>query len=272
MSQLTVGIDVGGTFTDVVCYDQVSHSIRVAKIPTTSEDQSRGCVHALHSLGASSSAIKTIVHGTTVATNAIIERKGVVCGLITTRGFRDTLELGRRTRPHAWGLTGSFEPLISRNLRVEVSERMDADGNILIALDESEVLEAIATLLENGAESLIIHFMHSYLNPEHEQRCARIARASWPNPYITLGSQVLREIREFERVSTATLNGYVQPIMARYLSRLNEELSAFDFDNELLVMQGNGGMMSAGVASEQAVQTVMSGPAAGAIASARLAA
>jgi N-methylhydantoinase A/oxoprolinase/acetone carboxylase beta subunit/N-methylhydantoinase B/oxoprolinase/acetone carboxylase alpha subunit len=272
LSQLTVGIDVGGTFTDVVCYDQVSHGIRVAKIPTTSEDQSRGCVHALHSLGASSAAIKTIVHGTTVATNAIIERKGVVCGLITTRGFRDTLELGRRTRPHAWGLTGSFEPLISRNLRVEVSERMDADGNILIALDESEVLEAIAKLLENGAESLIIHFMHSYLNPEHEQRCARIARASWPNPYITLGSQVLREIREFERVSTATLNGYVQPIMARYLSRLNEELSAFDFDNELLVMQGNGGMMSAGVASEQAVQTVMSGPAAGAIAAARLAA
>ena len=105
MPGLTLGIDVGGTFTDVICYDQESHSIRVAKVPTTSEDQSRGCVDGLNSLGVSSAAIQSIVHGTTVATNAIIERKGVRCGLITTRGFRDTLEVGRRTRPHAWGLT-----------------------------------------------------------------------------------------------------------------------------------------------------------------------
>ena len=124
---------------------------------------------------------------------------------------------------------------------MEVSERIGADGKILTPLDEAQVREALTSLLENGAEALIIHFLHSYANPEHERRCAKIARTAWPNPYVTLGSRVLREICEFERVSTATLNGYVQPIMTRYLSRLDEELKAFDFDNELLVMQGNGG-------------------------------
>jgi N-methylhydantoinase A len=138
MSELTVGIDVGGTFTDVFCYEHGSRSFRVAKVPSTLEDQSRGCIEALRSLIDSGASIQTIVHGTTVGTNAVIERKGARCGLITTRGFRDTLELGRRTRPHAWGLTGSFEPLIPRDLRVEVHERLDADGNVLIALDESE--------------------------------------------------------------------------------------------------------------------------------------
>ncbi len=272
MAELSVGIDVGGTFTDVISYDHTSGNFRVAKVPTTSDDQSRGCASALRSVAVSAASIKTIVHGTTVGTNTIIERKGARCGLITTRGFRDTLELGRRTRPHAWGLTGSFEPLISRDLRFEVIERIAANGDVLIALDENDVRNALAKLLESGAEALIIHFMHSYVNPDHERRCAEIARSMWPNPYVTLGSDILREIREFERVSTATLNGYVQPVMSRYLSRLDRELQNFQFDNELLVMQGNGGMMSSGFSSKRPVHTVMSGPAAGAIAAAGLAA
>lgn len=206
MSRLTIGIDVDGTFTDVICYDQESRRFHVAKVPSTSEDQSIGCVDALNSLDVSPATIQAIVHGTTVATNAIIERKGVRCGLITTRGFRDTLELGRRTRPQTWGLTGSFEPLIPRDLRVEVSERVGADGKVVTPLVETEVREALKELLENGAEALIIHFLHSYVNPEHEQRCAEIAHASWPNPYVTLGSRVLREIREFERVSSVRLD------------------------------------------------------------------
>ncbi len=272
MSKLTIGIDVGGTFTDVFCYEHASRSFRVAKVPTTPADQSLACIEALGSLVDSATSVQTIVHGTTIGTNAVIERKGARCGLITTRGFRDTLELGRRTRPHAWGLTGSFEPLIPRDLRLEVRERIDADGNVISALDESDVQDAVRRLLENGAESLIIHFMHSYVNPVHEERCAEIARTMWPNPYISLGSRILREIREFERVSTTALNGYVQPLMARYLSRLGDGLSSFNFADELLIMQGNGGMMSAQVAAERAVQTVMSGPAAGAIAAAGLAA
>jgi N-methylhydantoinase A/oxoprolinase/acetone carboxylase beta subunit/N-methylhydantoinase B/oxoprolinase/acetone carboxylase alpha subunit len=271
LSKVTIGIDVGGTFTDLLCYVHESGRYRVVKVPTTSMDQSRGCIDALDSLHVSASSIQNVIHGTTVATNAIIERKGVRCGLITTRGFRDTLELGRRTRPHAWGLTGSFEALISRDLRIEVDERMDAGGNVLTPLDEDQVRSAVEQLLEKGAESLVIHFMHAYLNPAHEQRCAHIARALWPNAYVTLGCEVLREIREFERVSTAALNAYVQPVMARYLSHLDRALKAGDIGNELLVMQGNGGMMSAGAASSRAVQTVMSGPAAGAIAAARLA-
>jgi N-methylhydantoinase A len=153
-----MGLDVGGTFTDVICYDPESRRFHIAKVPSTSEDQSRGCMDALNSLDVSPATIQAIVHGTTVATNAIIERKGVRCGLITTRGFRDTLELGRRTRPHAWGLTGSFEPLISRDLRVEISERMGADGKVVTPLAEAEVREALKKLLENGAEALIVHF------------------------------------------------------------------------------------------------------------------
>jgi len=271
MPGLTLGIDVGGTFTDVVCYDHDAATIRIVKVPTTVDDQSEGCVSAANALDVASTGIDTIVHGTTVGTNAILERKGVRCGLITTRGFRDTLELGRRTRPHAWGLTGSFEPLIPRHLRIEVDERIDAAGNVVSPLDEAAVRSAVRTLLDADVEALVVHFLHSYLNPAHEERVAEIVHALWPNACVTLGSRVLREIREFERASTATLNAYVQPLMTRYLTRLGERLGAFDFENELLVMQGNGGMMSAGVACEQAVHTVMSGPAAGAIAAARLA-
>ena len=210
MSRLTIGIDVGGTFTDVVCYEHDSRRIHVAKVPTTPEDQSRGCIDALGSLPELSGPIQTVVHGTTVGTNAIIERKGARCGLITTRGFRDTLELGRRTRPNAWGLTGSFEPLIPRELRIEVNERVDARPQ--------------HALLPETNESLIIHFMHSYVNPAHEERCAEIAGSMWPNAYISLGSRILREIREFERASTTVVNAYVGPRVTSYLERLTQRL------------------------------------------------
>ena len=266
----TIGVDVGGTFTDLIALDPQTGQLDVAKVPTTPEDQSRGFMSGLAELTASLDGVEAIVHGTTIGTNAILERKGVVCGLITTRGFRDTLELGRRTRPNAWGLTGSFEALIPRELRLEVTERVDARGRVVDALDEQEVERAVAQLVEAGAQALIINFVHSYVNPDHEQRAKAIAKQRWPNAFITLGSDVLREIREFERVSTATLNGYIQPIMARYLKQLDADLGAAGFGSELLVMQGNGGMMSSTFAAEQPVQTVMSGPAAGAIAAARL--
>ena len=267
----TIGVDVGGTFTDLSAFDPETGRLEVAKVPTTPQDQSRGFMSGVAELVSSLDRVEAIVHGTTIGTNAILERKGAVCGLITTRGFRDTLELGRRTRPNAWGLTGSFEALIPRELRLEVSERVDARGRVVEPLDESHVEEAVAGLLEAGAQALIISFVHAYANPEHERRARDIATARWPNAFITLGSEVLREIREFERVSTATLNGYIQPIMASYLKRLDVDLGAGGFGSELLVMQGNGGMMSSTFAAEQPVQTVMSGPAAGAIAAARLA-
>jgi N-methylhydantoinase A len=266
-----LGVDIGGTFTDLLLVDTISGTFRVAKVATTPGDQSVGFMDGLAALGIAIDEIATIVHGTTIGTNAILERKGVRCGLITTRGFRDVLELGRRTRPNAYGMIGSFEPLIPRPLRMEVSERIGADGTILVPLDEEEVSVAVGHLLARGAEALVIHFLHAYINPVHERRCAAIARQLWPNPYVSVGSQILPEFREFERGTTAALNAYIQPIMSRYIERLNDTLAGKGFGSELLVMQGNGGMMSASVAARYAVHTVLSGPAAGVIAAAETA-
>ena len=214
--------------------------------------------------------LTAFVHGTTVGTNAVLERKGAVCGLVTTAGFRDTLELGRRTRPNPYGMTGTFEPLISREFRVEVPERVDAAGRILVPLDEVAFESAVRALIERGAEALVIHFMHSYINPRQELRAAEIARKLWPNPYVTVGHEILREVREFERASTAAVNASIQPIMARYLGRLAGKLGDAGFKPEPLVMQGNAGTMTMRAAAEHAVQTVMSGPAAGVLAAARV--
>jgi N-methylhydantoinase A len=263
-----IGVDVGGTFTDLLALDPESGVFRVAKVASTPEDQSVGFIAGLSVLETDLAAVAALVHGTTVATNAVLERKGARCGLITTAGFRDVLELGRRTRPNPYGMTGSFEALIPRDLRAEVPERIDAAGRILTPLDEAAVRREVRRLRERGAESLVIHFIHAYANPAHEQRCAQIAREIWPNQFVTSGSDILREVREFERGSTAALNGYVQPIVSRYLGRLSQNLRGAGLGNELLVMQGNGGMMAAGTAVDLAVHTVLSGPAAGAIAAA----
>jgi N-methylhydantoinase A len=265
-----IGVDVGGTFTDLLALDPERGVFRVAKVASTPEDQSVGFIAGLAVLETDLAAVAALVHGTTVATNAVLERKGARCGLITTAGFRDVLELGRRTRPNPYGMTGSFEALIPRDLRAEVPERIDAAGRVLTALDEAAVRQEVRRLRERGAEALVIHFIHAYANPAHEQRCGEIARDIWPNRFVTLGSNILREVREFERGSTAALNGYVQPIVSRYLGRLSQNLRSAGLSNELLVMQGNGGMMAASTAVDLAVHTVLSGPAAGAIAAARI--
>ncbi|MBM3600312.1 MAG: hydantoinase/oxoprolinase family protein [Alphaproteobacteria bacterium] len=265
---MLVGVDVGGTFTDLISLDPATGGLRVAKVPTTSRDQSVGFMSGLEALELPIPAIDALVHGTTAGTNAILERKGAVCGLITTRGFRDSLELGRRTRPQLYGMVGVFEPLVAREFRLEVTERVDAQGRVVEKLNENEVAEAIRKLVEMGAETLLIHFIHSYANPVHEERCFEIAQALWPNRYITLGSRILREIREFERGTAAALNGYIQPVVGRYIERLSTGLKSHGLHNDLMVMQGNGGMMSARVVEDHAVHTVMSEPAAGAIAAA----
>jgi N-methylhydantoinase A len=260
------GIDVGGTFTDLLFVDQGANRFRVVKVPSTPDDQSRGMLAGLRDSGLAVEDLAALVHGTTVGTNAILERKGARCGLITTAGFRDVLELGRRTRPFGYGMIGSFEALIPRELRLEVPERIDAKGNVLIPLDTEAVRAAMRRLLDLGAEALVISFIHSYANPAHEQSAREIAREIWPTAFISVGADILREVREFERTSTAALNGYIQPIMSRYLGRLEKELKLARFRSQLLVMQGNGGTMTGAIASDYAVQTVMSGPAAGALA------
>ena len=270
MAGWQVGVDVGGTFTDLVAVEPASGRFKVGKVPSTPDNQARGVLNGLDRLGVQLHEVSAFVHGTTVGTNAVLERKGVVCGLITTQGFRDMLELGRRTRPNPYGMTGSFEALIPRELRLEVPERMTAAGEVFHPLDEDAVRAAISALARAGVEALVIHFLHSYANPAHELRAAEIARELWPTQYITVGHEILREVREFERGSTAAVNAYIQPLMSRYLSRLSGELEGHGLGHELLVMQGNAGTMTARKASVQAAQTVMSGPAAGALAAARI--
>ena len=265
-----VGVDVGGTFTDCLLLDPATGAFSVAKVPSTPQDQSIGFMAGLQALGCELAKTQSIVHGTTVATNAVLERKGSRCGLITTKGFRDILELARRTRPQLFGLTGDFEALIPRELRTEVRERTDADGEILEPLDESDVASAVAYLRSMGAESVAVHFIHSYANPANEQRCLAIVRKLWPNDHVSVGSELLPEIREFERGTVAALNAYVQPLISGYVNRLSRRLREGGFARELLIMQGNGGMMDAPLAGRHAVHTVMSGPASGAIAAARI--
>jgi N-methylhydantoinase A len=258
-----VGVDVGGTFTDLVVVDEATGRVQVAKVPTTVANQATGVVAALAAASAEAAELKVIVHGTTTATNALLERKGARTGLITTRGFRDVLELGRRTRPTPYGLKGSFEPLIPRDLRLEVDERVDAEGLVVVPLAEDQVLQAVGRLRAQGVESLVIHFIHSYLNDSHERRAREISAALWPNAYITVGAELLPEYREFERGTTAAINGFVQPVIDRYLRKLAGDLARQGYRHELLIMQGNGGTMSVDLAARHAVSTLMSGPAAG---------
>jgi len=259
MTQI-VGVDVGGTFTDLVLFDPETESVKISKVPSTPENQSFGVMSALDSVGVSLESLDALIHGTTVTTNALLERKVSRVGLITTRGFRDVLELGRRTRPKPYGMTGSFECIIPRELRLEVGERVDCDGEVVEELNEADVLTAVKQLLESGAEALVIHFLHSYKNDSHERKTEEIARKIWPNTFVTRGSALVSEFREYERGTTAAINAAIQPVLHRYIERLQEKLKEEGYSKDLLVMQGNGGTVSSGIVAEDAVKTVMSGP------------
>lgn len=262
------GVDVGGTFTDLVLLDPATRGVQLAKVPTTPDNQAYGVLAALEAAQADPATLDLIVHGTTATTNAVLERRLSRTGLITTEGFRDVLELGRRTRPQAYGMTGEFRPVIPRDLRLEIPERMDAAGDILTPLDEPALRAAAARLLAQGCEAVVVHFLHAYANPAHELRAGEILREIWPNPYITLGHALLSESREFERGVTAAVNASVQPLLQRYVDRLAGELESRGYAHDLLVMNGNGGMVSARLVAREAAKTVMSGPASGVMAAA----
>ena len=263
-----IGVDVGGTFTDLIKLDQNTGKVRLAKVASTIENQAFGVMQSIAEAETNLKNVALVVHGTTTTTNAVLERKLSRTGLITTAGFRDVLELGRRTRPQPYGMKGHFLPIIPRDLRLEVGERMDYAGRILIPLNESSVREAGKKLLDQGVESVVVHFLHAYANPEHELRAAEILAEFWPNEYITTGHSLLSESREFERGVTAAVNAAVQPILKRYINKLDSELEAEGYAGELLVMNGNGGTVSAKRVIREAAKTVMSGPASGVIAAA----
>ena len=266
MTGIVAGVDVGGTFTDLVVFDPASGAVRLAKVPTTLPNQSGGVLAAFEAAGADLSGIDLIVHGTTTTTNAVLERQLAKTGFVTTLGFRDVLELGRRTRPQAYGMHGAFTPIIPRDLRLEVPERMDARGRVVTPLDEGALRAAVQRLREAGCEAIVIHFLHAYANPAHELRAGEIAAENWPNDYITLGHKLLSESREYERGVTAAVNASVQPLLERYVARLADQLAARGYARDLLVMNGNGGMVAAKDVAKEAVKTVMSGPASGVMA------
>jgi N-methylhydantoinase A len=270
-ARTVIGVDVGGTFTDLFVLDEASGVARIVKVPSTRGEEARGFIDGVARSGAHAGAIATIVHGTTVATNALLERKVARTGLITTRGFRDVLEMRRRDRPHTWGLRGGFVPVVPRDLRLEVDERVLADGSVRVGVDLEQVRAAARVLRAAGCEAVCVFFVNAYANPANERAAAQAVRELWPNAFVTAAADVLPEIREFERCSTAVLNTALQPVVARYLRRLDADLRADGFGGELLVVQSNGGTMSLATACERPVSTALSGPAAGVIACAAIA-
>ena len=269
-NRTVVGVDVGGTFTDVFFLNETDGSCNVAKVPSTPLDQSVGIRDGIAQRFDNLSEVSLIIHGTTVGTNALLERKGAKTGIITTSGFRDVIEMRRRDRPETWGLWGMFEPVISRDLRLEVNERVLADGTIHTVVDETEVVDAATTLMKKGAESVCVFFVNSYANGANEKAAINAISEVWPNQHITASSEILPEIREFERSSTATLNAYLQPPIGDYLERLEEGLRQGGFGGEILILQSNGGVMSVDIARSFPIRTALSGPAAGVIAGAHI--
>jgi len=265
-----VGVDVGGTFTDLFLLDAATGRFQTTKVPSRRGDESHGFLNGLKALGGAA-AIHSIVHGTTVGTNTLLERRGPKIGVITTRGFRDVLEMRRRDRRRTWGLWGDFTPIVDRDMRVEVNERTLADGTIRIPLDPEEIRSAAQLLLNKGAESVTIAFINAYANAENERQALDALRELWPNDFVAASHEVLSEIREFERCSTAAINAYLQPVVASYIGKLQSALVEQKFPGQLHIVQSNGGIMSTATARKLPARTALSGPAAGVVAGAAIA-
>lgn len=271
---LKVGVDVGGTFTDFVGSDGTSTWL--TKVASTPDDPSRAVVEGLSRLCAIAdvpiSNVSLLLHGTTLATNAVLQRRGAVTALITTRGFRDVLAISRQVRPRLFDFDASRpEPLIPRNMRFEVAERVEASGGVSTPLALDELRAVVDRLREENVESVAICFLHSYLNPSHEREARAFILDTWPDVRISISSDVLQEYREYERTSTTSINAYVAPRMERYLSAMGDELQARGATCSVRVMQSNGGLMSIDRACRLPAATVLSGVAAGALGGVRLA-
>ncbi|RME72830.1 MAG: hydantoinase/oxoprolinase family protein, partial [Chloroflexi bacterium] len=258
-SNVRLGIDIGGTFTDFVLFDEQTGRYQTFKALSTPHDPAEAVLSALEARGLNRPAVK-IVHGSTVATNALLERKGAVTALVATAGFKDVLEIGRQNRPDIYDLFSRRPPaLVPPALRFEVQERVDHTGQPLIPLQSGDLPRLLADLRAAGVESVAVSLLFSFLYPHHEQQIAGYLRQA--GFFVSVSSEVLPEFREFERTSTTVINAYVSPVMDRYLARLEQELATTDFR----VMQSNGGSISADQARREAVRCVLSGPAGGVV-------
>jgi N-methylhydantoinase A len=266
-----LGVDIGGTFTDTVLINEESGEIYVDKVLTTPDDPSRAVINLVKRLSdrvnIAVESIGGIIHGTTLVTNAIIERKGVKTGLITTKGFRDILEIGREMRYDIYDLFAQMpKPLVPRYLCTVVDERIGPDGNIIEPLVEPETDAVIRKLLDQGVEAVAVSLLHSFRNPEHEQAVEKRIHKIDPGMLVSLSSEVVPEIREYERTSTTVANSYVRPLMEMYLKRLTDALRELGFGGMLFMMLSDGGITTAETAAKFPIRIIESGPAGGAIA------
>jgi N-methylhydantoinase A len=265
------GVDIGGTFTDLLLLDEHTGETIIGKILTTPGDPSVAVIHGLQALLAERqldpAAISATIHGTTLITNAIIERKGAKTGLITTQGFRDALEIAREKRYDIYDIfLENPEPLVPRALRREVAERLDETGHVLVPLNRMEVLDVVQELLRDGVEALAVVLLHSFRNPAHERIIREVVESEFASLTLSLSSDVMPEIREYERTSTTVANVYVKPIARRYLNKLRADVQQLGFRGDLYIMLSNGGITTCETASEYPIRLIESGPAAGALA------
>ena len=265
MTQKRLAIDVGGTFVDFVLLDENTGEVRIEKASSSGLLEER-FFEGIDSLTLDLKALQTIIHGSTLVINTIVQEKGAHIGLITTKGFRDVLELGRGNREEIYNLFyRPPPPLIERYLRLEVSERLDARGEVVTALDEAEARAAIRQLKAEGVAGIAVTFLHAYVNPAHEERMRELVKAEFPEAEVTISSEICREWREFERTSTTVLNVYTKPKLAQYLGALETELKRRKFIGTLNIMQSSGGITSLRAAQEGPIRTTVSGPAGGVI-------
>ncbi len=268
-----VGVDVGGTFTDLIYVDDEAGVIRVHKLPTTPEDPSLGTIQGIRELaadaGADPSELDQVFHGTTIATNIVIEHTGATVGMITTEGYRDILHIARHKKPLNFSnyqdLPWQRYPVVRRRYRLTVPERIKGDGSVLVPLDEDKAREQVRALKEAGVEAVCVCFLFSFLNPVHEQRVAEIVREEFPEAFVSVSSEVIPQYREYERFSTVGLNAYVGPKVASYVARLQEELAGLGVRTGLHLMTSASGVATAEAAIKRPVTLLMSGPVAGVV-------
>lgn len=263
-----IGIDIGGTFTDFCLFNVNTGKIKVFKTSSTPQEPSEaienGIVQIFERFDVQPQEIEYLAHGTTVATNAVIEHKGSKTGLITTQGFRDLLEIARQKRPSLYDLFADKpRPLVPRFLRLEVPERLNYQGEIIEPLDENAVTQAVHELQSQGVESIAVTFLHAYMNPDHERRVKAIVEREFPDAHISISSEVVPEFREYERLSTTCLNAYLMPLIKRYMEKLQQRIQRLGIPEDPYITQSNGGIMTIHTTKAFPIRTALSGPAAG---------
>jgi len=261
-----VGIDVGGTFTDLTAVDDATGRVVVTKVPSRPRHEAEAVRAGLAALGIAPREVRRLVHGTTVGTNAVLERRGAPVAVLTTQGFRDLIEIGRTKRNIPALFVPTFvrpKPVVERRRRFEVTERLNADGSVLVALDPASVERALDAALTAGAQAIAVCLLHAYLNPMHERAIADIAKGRCPGVPLSCSAEVVAEYREFERFSTTVLNAYLQPLMDGYLSGLEQQLREVGYAHGVLTVASSGGMMTTETARRLPIKTIFSGPAGG---------